>query len=68
MNAPRGDQRSRRAKHRVTFGLAVLMAVAALVVGIVLGYVARGGPPDPVLVTTQQELPVVTAPPQDAVP
>lgn len=68
MSAPRGDQRSRRAKRRVTLGLAVLMAVAALVVGIVLGYVARGGPPDPVLVTTQQELPVVTAPPQDAAP
>lgn len=44
----------------MTLGLAVLMAVCALVIGVVAGYVARGGPPDRVLVTTQQELPVVT--------
>jgi hypothetical protein len=37
-----------------------MMAVAALVVGVVLGYVARGGPPKQVLVTTQQDIPVVT--------
>jgi hypothetical protein len=42
------------------------LAVLALLVGIVVGYVARGGPPDRVLVTTEQEIPVltVTAPEQ----
>ncbi len=60
MSESGGDQRSRPSKRRVTLGLAVLMAVAALLIGVLAGYVARGGPPDRVLVTTQQELPVVT--------
>ncbi len=60
MSESRADQRSRPPKRRLTLGLAVLMAVVALVVGLVAGYVARGGPPDRILVTTQQELPVVT--------
>jgi hypothetical protein len=47
-------------KRRVTLGLAVLLAVLALAVGVVVGYVARGGPPDHVLVTTDQEIPVLT--------
>jgi hypothetical protein len=50
----------RRTKRRVTLGLAVLLAVCDLVVGVVIGYVARGGPPDRVLVTTDQEIPVLT--------
>ncbi len=60
MSEQRVDERSRRSKRRVTLGLAVLMAVAALVIGVLAGYVARGGPPDRVLVTTQQEVPIVT--------
>lgn len=51
---------SRPAKRKVTLGLAVLLAVLALAVGIVVGYVGRGGPPDRVLVTTDQEIPVLT--------
>jgi cell division septal protein FtsQ len=51
---------SRPAKRKVTLGLAVLLAVLALAVGVVVGYVARGGPPDRVLVTTDQEIPVLT--------
>lgn len=60
MSEPNGHQRSRRSKRRVTLGLAVLLALAALTIGVVAGYVARGGPPARVLVTTQQDIPVVT--------
>jgi hypothetical protein len=55
-----GHERPRRSKRRVTLGLAVLLAIAALLIGVVAGYVARGGPPASVLVTTQQDIPVVT--------
>lgn len=55
---PRGTRQS--AKRKVTLGLAVLLACAALVAGVVVGYVARGGPPDRVLVTTDQDVPVLT--------
>jgi hypothetical protein len=51
---------ARPAKRKVTLGLAVLLAVLALAAGVVVGYVARGGPPDRVLVTTEQEIPVLT--------
>lgn len=51
---------SRPSKRRITLGLAVLLAVVALAVGVAVGYVARGGPPDRVLVTTSQEIPVLT--------
>ncbi len=47
-------------KRKATLGLAVLLAVAALLAGAVIGYVARGGPPDRVLVTTGQDIPVLT--------
>ena len=57
--APRGATRP-SAKRKVTVGLAVLLACVALVAGLVVGYVARGGPPDRVLVTTDQDLPVLT--------
>lgn len=67
--------RSRRSgKRRVTVGFAVTLAVLALLVGVVLGYEARGGPPGRVLVTTEQDVPVVTvttespAPPPTSVP
>lgn len=57
--APRGTSRP-AGKRKVTLGLAVLLVVAALLVGVVVGYVARGGPPDRVLVTTGQDIPVLT--------
>ncbi len=50
----------RPVKRRITLSLAVLVAVLALLVGVVLGWAARGGPADGVLVTTEQEVPVVT--------
>jgi ABC-type Fe3+ transport system permease subunit len=50
----------RSSKRRVTLGLAVLAAVAALLVGVVVGYVARGGPGSPAVVTLEQDLPVLT--------
>ena len=49
-----------RHKRRVTIGFALLLAVIALAVGAGLGYVARGGPPDRVLITTEQDLTIVT--------
>lgn len=60
MSDPRREPRGRPAKRRVTLGLAVMLAVAALALGVVAGYVARGGPPDRVLVTTTQDIPAVT--------
>lgn len=57
--APRSTPRP-SAKRKVTVGLAVLLACVALVAGVVVGYVARGGPPDRVLVTTEQDIPVLT--------
>lgn len=60
MSDANGHERPRRSKRRVTLGLAVLLAIGALLIGVVAGYVARGGPPAGVLVTTQQDIPVVT--------
>ena len=60
MSGADGRERPRRSKRRVTVGLAVLLAIGALLIGVVAGYVARGGPPASVLVTTQQDIPVVT--------
>ena len=57
---PARPTRQRPAKRRITLGLAMLLAAAALVVGVIAGYAARGGPPERVLVTTEQEIPVVT--------
>jgi len=57
------DRQSRgrpRSKRRVTIGLAALIALLALAVGVVVGYVARGGPGTPAPVTFEQDVPVVT--------
>lgn len=48
---------------RVTLALAVLMAVVAMLVGVALGYTARGGGETPRLETVEQDLPVVTVTP-----
>lgn len=58
--APARERSRRSGKRRVTIGFAVMLAVLALLGGVVLGYVARGGPPDRVLVTTEQDLQLVT--------
>lgn len=50
----------RRTKRRITAGLALLLATLAFVAGVVIGYAGRGGPADPVLVTTSQDIPQVT--------
>lgn len=68
MSEAGGTGRPRQSKRRVTLSLAVVLAVAALVLGVVAGYVARGGPPDPVLLTTQQDIPVVTVTTESPVP
>ncbi len=47
-------------KRRITSGLAILLAVMAFAAGVVVGWAGRGGPADPVLVTTSQEIPLVT--------
>jgi len=59
-NGRRPPARRPAKKRRITAGLAILMAVLAFGVGVILGYVGRGGPADPVLVTTSQEIPLVT--------
>lgn len=48
---------------RVTLALALLMAAVAMLVGVALGYTARGGAPAPPLETVEQDLPVVTVTP-----
>lgn len=52
--------RLRPVKRRITVGLAVALAFVALVAGVAIGYVARGGPAEGGLVTNEQELPIVT--------
>lgn len=50
----------RPSKRRITVGLAVVIALLALAVGVVVGYVARGGPGPAAPVTLEREVPVVT--------
>jgi hypothetical protein len=56
----RGEKPGGRPPGTVTRTVAILMAVGALIIGGLIGYVARGGPdqPDQLQVTTP--LPVVT--------
>lgn len=57
-----GNERPHRPPPRkgTGFGRVVVIAVCALVLGVVVGWVARGGPADPELVSTQQTVPLVT--------
>lgn len=50
----------RARKRSVTVGMAVAIAAAALIVGIVAGWMARGGPPRQELIVTTQPVPAVT--------
>ncbi|MCC6833213.1 MAG: hypothetical protein IT200_17910 [Thermoleophilia bacterium] len=60
---PRHAPPSAFGPRRVTLGLAVLMALVAMLVGVALGYTARGGGDPPQLETVEQDLPVVTVTP-----
>ncbi len=51
---------ARRSGRRWTTGLAAAVATAAFVVGLMLGWVARGGPPKAEIVVTTQAVPAVT--------
>ena len=57
---PANGAGSRRGPRRVGVGVATLVAVTAFGLGAVLGWIGRGGPADPVLVTTNQDVPAVT--------
>lgn len=59
---PRGRPVVRREspKRRITLGLAIILSVVTFLIGIVLGYQGRGGPGAPEMVTTSQEIPLVT--------
>lgn len=52
----------RRGPRKVTVGLALLMAAVGLLVGVALGYTARGGAKPAPLQTLEREVPVVTTP------
>lgn len=56
----RGRSPRRAPKRKVTLALATVVAVLALVAGLVVGYAARGGDAPGGLVTQTRELPVVT--------
>lgn len=60
MSTETSPPRRPQPKRKITAGLAAVLAAGALLLGIVIGYAARGGPATPALVTTQQELPQVT--------
>lgn len=55
-------------KRRITVGLAVILAVVMFVAGLAIGYVGRGGPAAPVLVTTSQDIPAVTVTREEPTP
>lgn len=56
----RGETPGGREPRTVSRTVAILVAVATLVVGGLIGYVARGGPDQPDQLQITQPLPVVT--------
>lgn len=56
----RGEKPGGRTPGTVTRTMAIVFAAIALVVGGVVGYVARGGPDQPEELQLSQPLPVVT--------
>jgi hypothetical protein len=50
----------RSRKRKLTAGFAAILCALSLAAGIVIGYVARGGPPEQVLVTNTEDIPAVT--------
>ncbi len=57
---PVSSARPRPHKRKITVGLATLLAIGAFALGAVVGWVGRGGPAKPALVTNNQDVPVVT--------
>jgi ferric-dicitrate binding protein FerR (iron transport regulator) len=61
--APAEEPRPRRPRRRrraLPLGIALLLVAGALLVGILVGYAARGGGSSEAPVTVERELPVVT--------
>lgn len=56
----RGEKPGGRPPGTVSRTAAILIAVATLIVGGLIGYVARGGPDQPAELQVTQPLPVVT--------
>lgn len=56
----RGEKPGGRGRGTVSRALAIVLVVAALVIGGLLGYVARGGPDAPAELQVTTPLPVVT--------
>lgn len=60
---PRPPRPPQHTPKKVTLALAVLMALVAMLVGVALGYTARGGGDAPPLETIERDVPVVTVTP-----
>ncbi len=62
LTPPRGRPPVRRPapRRRITLKVALVLCAVAFLIGIVFGYQGRGGPGDVEMVTTNQEIPVVT--------
>ncbi len=56
----RGEHAGGRPRGTVTRGMAILVAVITLIIGGLIGYVARGGPDQPAELQMTAPLPVVT--------
>ena len=56
----RGEKPGGRQPGMVTRGMAIVFAVAALIIGGLIGYAARGGPDQPADLQVTTPLPVVT--------
>lgn len=52
--------RTRGARRTVAVGVATAAAVATFLVGLTIGWMARGGPPSAQLIETTQTVPAVT--------
>ncbi|MSO44115.1 MAG: hypothetical protein EXQ74_02210 [Thermoleophilia bacterium] len=59
-NRPGRPRRGNTAPAMITRGLAILVAVAILMIGGLIGYIARGGPDAPTDLTLITDIPTVT--------
>ncbi len=56
----RGDRPGGRPRGMVTRGVAILLVAAGIIIGGLVGYVARGGPDQPTELQVTTPLPVIT--------